>query len=88
MTFDEAITGEFKELFKEWAKQIYSLGYEAAKKDCIKIAEEATVITCKDCKHWNEYYRECNSPNWDTGTDDCFVVPAGFYCGWAERRTE
>lgn len=44
------------------------------------------VIRCKDCKHWNEYYRECSSPNWDTGTDDCFVVPAGFYCGWAERK--
>lgn len=44
------------------------------------------VIRCKDCKHWNEYYRECGSPNWDTGTDDCFVVPAGFYCGWAERK--
>ena len=51
-------------------------------------ADYEEVVHCKDCKHWNEHYRECNSPNWDTGTDDCFVVPAGFYCGWAERRGE
>lgn len=51
-----------------------------------KTEDIVSVIRCKDCKHWNEYYRECNSPNWDTGTDDCFVVPAGFYCGWAERK--
>lgn len=44
------------------------------------------LIRCKDCKYWNEDYRECQSPNWDTGTDDYFVTPAGFYCGWAERK--
>ena len=53
-------------------------------KEALELQE--SLIHCKDCKHWNEYYRECNSPNWDTGTDDCFVVPAGFYCGWAERK--
>lgn len=46
------------------------------------------VIRCKECKYWNDYYRECQSPNWNTGTDDYFVTPAGFYCGWAERKEE
>lgn len=44
------------------------------------------LVMCKDCKHWNDYYRECQSLNWNTGTDDYFVTPAGFYCGWAERK--
>lgn len=48
----------------------------------------AEVIRCKECKHWNEDYRECQSPNWDTGTDGYFVTPAGFYCRWAKRKEE
>lgn len=46
------------------------------------------LIRCRECKWWTEYYRECHSPNWDTGTDEYFVTPAGFFCGWAERREE
>lgn len=44
------------------------------------------LVMCKDCKHWNDYYRECQSPNWNTGADDYFVTPAGFYCGWGEKK--
>ena len=43
------------------------------------------IIRCKDCKWWsNDDYRECSNPNYDDG----YVTPAGFYCGWAERRTD
>ena len=43
------------------------------------------IIRCKDCKWWsNDDYRECSSPNYDDG----YVTPAGFYCGYAERRTD
>lgn len=43
------------------------------------------IIRCKNCKWWsNDDYRECSSPNYDDG----YVTPAGFYCGYAERRTD
>lgn len=43
------------------------------------------IIRCKDCKWWsNDDYRECSSPNYDDG----YVTPAGFYCGYAERRAD
>lgn len=43
------------------------------------------IIRCKDCKWWsNDDYRECSNPNYDDG----YVTPAGFYCGYAERRTD
>ena len=43
------------------------------------------IIRCKDCKWWsNDDYRECSSPNYDDG----YVTPAGFYCGYAEGRTD
>ena len=43
------------------------------------------IIRCKDCKWWsNDDYRECSSPNYDDG----YITPAGFYCGYAERRTD
>lgn len=59
--------------------------------DKVKTAPEADaveVVRCKDCKWWIESYRECQSPNWDTGSEDCFVVPGGFFCGWGERRDD
>ena len=46
------------------------------------------IIRCKDCEWWDSEYRECHSPNWDTGTDEHFITPPGFFCGWAERRGE
>ena len=46
------------------------------------------IVRCKDCKHWEKEFRECYSPNWDTGKDDLFVTPSGFYCGWGERRED
>lgn len=46
------------------------------------------VVRCRDCKWWNGYYRECESPNWNTGTDEYIVQPAGMFCGWGERRTD
>ena len=46
------------------------------------------IVRCKNCKWWNEFYRECQSPNWDTKTDDYFIVPAGFFCGWGERKDD
>lgn len=48
----------------------------------------ADVVTCKECKWWNEYYRECQSPNWSTGTDEYIVQPAGMSCSWGERKEE
>ena len=43
------------------------------------------IIRCKYCKWWSDdEYRECSSPNYD----NVHVTPAGFYCGWAERRTD
>ena len=43
------------------------------------------IIRCKDCKWWsNDDYRECSSPNYDDG----YVTPAGFYCGYAERKAD
>ena len=46
------------------------------------------VVRCRDCKWWNGYYRECESPNWNTGTDKYIVQPAGMFCGWGERRAD
>lgn len=46
------------------------------------------VVHCRDCKWWNDYYRECESPNWNTGTDEYIVQPAGMFCGWGERKSE
>ena len=46
------------------------------------------VVRCRDCKWWNGYYRECESPNWNTGTDEYIVQPAGMFCGWGERKSE
>lgn len=46
------------------------------------------IVRCKECKWWNDYYRECESPNWNTGTDEYIVQPAGMFCGWGERRTD
>lgn len=46
------------------------------------------VVRCRDCKWWNDYYRECESHNWNTGTDEYIVQPAGMFCGWGERRTD
>ena len=45
------------------------------------------VVRCHDCKWWNDYYRECESPNWNTGTDEYIVQPAGMFCGWGERKS-
>lgn len=43
------------------------------------------IIRCKNCKWWsNDDYRECSNPNYDDG----YVTPAGFYCGYAERRAD
>lgn len=42
------------------------------------------IIRCKDCAYWNSESRECSSPNYPDG----YVTPAGFYCGWAERRND
>ena len=43
------------------------------------------IIRCKDCKWWsNDDYRECSNPNYDDG----YVTPAGFYCGYAERKDD
>ena len=42
------------------------------------------IVRCKDCKWWSNDYRECSNPNYDDG----YVTPAGFYCGYAERRTD
>ena len=46
------------------------------------------VVRCRDCKWWNGYYRECESPNWNTGTEEYIVQPAGMFCGWGERRDD
>ncbi len=51
-------------------------------------ALKTELIHCKDCEWWNESYRECESPNWDIGTDRYITTPAGGYCMWAGRRTE
>jgi len=41
------------------------------------------IIRCKNCKWWsNDDYRECSNPNYDDG----YITPAGFYCGYAERK--
>lgn len=43
------------------------------------------IIRCKNCTWWSDdEYRECSSPNYD----NVHVTPAGFYCGYAERRTD
>lgn len=49
---------------------------------------EEDIVRCGNCKCWNDYYRECESPNWNTGTDEYIVQPAGMFCGWGERRTD
>lgn len=67
-----------------------ALLFQPEVKRIIKIQPEVDavpVVRCGDCKWWNGYYRECESPNWNTGTDEYIVQPAGMYCGWGERRT-
>lgn len=53
-----------------------------------RMDDVAKIVRCRDCKWWNDYYRECESPNWNTGTDEYIVQPAGMFCGWGERRTD
>lgn len=51
----------------------------------IKALEQPEIIRCKECKWWsNDEYRECSNPNYSDG----YVTPKGFYCAWAERRTD
>lgn len=54
-----------------------------SKEDLEEIFDKA-LIRCRDCKYWNTESRECSSPNYPDG----YVTPAGFYCGWAERRQD
>ena len=68
-------------------KYSWGLGLiEAYIKDIEELpSAQLEIIRCKDCKWWsNDDYRECSSPNYDDG----YVTPAGFYCGYAERRTD
>ena len=70
-------------------KEIDGIDHMARRMDCCPLVEvpsaQPEIIRCKDCKWWsNDDYRECSSPNYDDG----YVTPAGFYCGYAERRTE
>ena len=68
-------------------KYSWGLGLiEAYIKDIEELpSAQLEIIRCKDCKWWsNDDYRECLSPNYDDG----YVTPAGFYCGYAERRTD
>jgi hypothetical protein len=66
--------GRWTGLAKEISKQIKQLP-----------SAQPEIIRCKDCKWWsNDDYRECSNPNYDDG----YVTPAGFYCGYAERRTD
>lgn len=49
------------------------------------LSAQPEIIRCNDCTWWsNDEYRECSSPNYD----NVHVTPAGFYCGYAERRTD
>lgn len=57
-------------------------------KDYMAKSDIVVVVRCKDCKWWNAYYRECQSPNWNTGTDEYIVQPAGCFCSWGERKEE
>ena len=69
----------------------YKLGWNDAIDAIIDSAptiDAVEVVRCKDCKWWNDYYRECESPNWNNGTDEYIVQPAGMFCGWGERRTD
>ena len=71
----------------------HSIEYAMGWKACIEWirampSEQPEIVRCKNCKWWNEFYRECQSPNWDTKTDDYFIVPAGFFCGWGERKDD
>lgn len=52
----------------------------------VDLSAQPDIVRCKDCKHWNGYYRQCESVNWDTGTDEFITTPAGMFCGWGERR--
>lgn len=47
---------------------------------------ETEIIKCKDCKWWNSHYRECQSPNWNTGTDEFIMQPSVAYCSWGEGK--
>ena len=67
----------------QWANG-FNTAVVAAKIQLKKLpSAQPEIIRCKDCKWWsNDDYRECSSPNYDDG----YVTPAGFYCGYAERK--
>lgn len=50
--------------------------------------EAEPVVKCKECKWWDDYYRECGSPNWYPDQDGSVIQPAGMFCGWGERKTD
>ena len=65
-----------------------ALLFEPKVREIIESMPEA-IVRCKDCKWWNGHYRECENPNMNIpDSDEYMVTPAGFYCGWAERRTD
>lgn len=48
------------------------------------------VIRCKDCRHFNSYYTNCDSPHWDMA-QSCAPYPTVYrddYCSRAERKEE
>lgn len=64
-------------------------GLRLAENAINKLPSVQEIIRCRRCKWWSgEIYRECTSPNWDTGTSDYFICPPGFFCGWAEGKDE
>ena len=42
-------------------------------------------IKCKECKWWDEWHKECHSPNWDD-EEEWFRTPPNMFCGWAEGK--
>lgn len=74
------------------AKEMQTMIYRTIKDAMLCVADQPAVdavpvVRCRDCKWWNDYYRECESPNWNTGTDEYIVQPAGMFCGWGERKS-
>ena len=89
---------KYRNDFGEYEITFYSKDYEktkAVEKVCCAImdgivkssADVATVVRCKDCKHWNEDALACDTLPWASTSEHANWYAEDF-CSYGERRSE
>lgn len=69
---------------EEWSAK--KMTVEALLSHYAEVPLVVDIVKCEECKWWNEHFRECQSPYWNTGTNEHIIQPAGMYCGWGDKK--